>query len=163
MSVSIGLDGLLYATFPDGSPRGFNIDVLDPHSLSVLRTVVLNSSNINLDGATADADGNIYGVQSLGGNFYKFNAAGELLKTSLIGISGMHSLAISNTGQLLTATNGGLVILTNTELSSRTLFSVGSEFDTFAGFVTPPIVPEPTSLAWLLITACTLARRRPLL
>jgi hypothetical protein len=104
-------------------------------------------------GATADAAGNIFAVGTRGDNHvYELDGSGNVVKSLSLGsVSGfLNGLQISNSGQLLTASNQGQVFLTDTNLTSFSTFSVGSEITTFAGFVTPvSAVPEPTSLTLL--------------
>ncbi len=151
--VGLGLNGKLYAPWPGGSPVGDNIDVINP--VTMTKTTITLPFLFQVSGVTADSAGNIYAVGALGdGHIYKLDSNGNVLAEISTGFTGLTGLEISNSGQLLTASNGGEVILTNTSFSQLTSFSVGSQITTFDAFVTPPTVPsvpEPASLTLVAI------------
>jgi hypothetical protein len=166
--LGLGLNGLLYAPWPGGSPQGNHIDIINPVSMAVVNTINLPFT-FQVSGVTADQAGNIYAVGALNdGHIYKLDSNGNVLTSIATGFAGLTGLELSNSGQLLTASNTGEVILTNTSFSSLTSFSVGSQFTTFDAFVTPPTVapvPEPAGLTLMAIglgfVAFRVGRGRP--
>jgi hypothetical protein len=165
--VGLGLNGLLYAPWPGGSPVGNHIDVIDP--IAMTKTTITLPFLFQVSGVTADQAGNIYAVGALGdGMIYKFESNGNVLNHISTGFTDLNGLQLSNSGQLLTADGFGNIILTNTSFSQLTSFSVGAQFTTFAAFVTPPTVgvPEPSSLVLMGVgvgvAALTFSRRRRL-
>ena len=165
-TVSVGLNGLLYAPWPGGSPVGDNIDVINP--VSMTKTTIVLPFLFQVSGVTADQAGNIFAVGALGdGHIYRLDSNGNVLASISTGFADLTGLELSNSGQLLTASSDGEVIMTNTSFSSLTSFSVGSQITTFDAFVTPPTVasvPEPASLTLMAIglgfVAVRISRRR---
>ena len=120
-TVGLGLNGKLYAPWPGGSPVGDNIDVINP--VTMTKTTITLPFLFQVSGITADSAGNIYAVGALGdGHIYKLDSNGNVLAEISTGFTGLTGLQISNSGQLLTASNGGEVILTNTSFSQSELF-----------------------------------------
>ena len=162
ITVGLGLNGLLYALWPGGSPEGNHIDVINPATMTVVKTIDLPFT-FSLTGVTADEQGNIYAVGALGdGHIYKLDGNGNVLAEISTGFTGLNGLELSNSGQLLTASNDGEVITTNTSFSQLSSFSVGSQITTFDAFVTPPTVgsvPEPASATLLSIGVAVVAYR----
>ncbi len=164
--VGLGLNGSLYAPWPGGSPVGDHIDVINP--VSMTKTTITLPFLFQVSGVTADQFGNIYAVGALGdGHIYKLDSNGNVLASINTGFTDLTGLQLSNSGQLLTASSNGEVILTNTTFSQLSSFSVGSQITTFDAFVTPPTVssvPEPASLTLMLIGlgagAFRISRRR---
>jgi PEP-CTERM motif len=149
--VGLGLNGKLYAPWPGGSPVGDNIDVINP--VTMTKTTITLPFLFQVSGVTADQAGNIYAVGALGdGHIYKLDSNGNVLASISTGFTGLTGLELNNAGQLLTSSNGGEVIMTNTSFTQLSSFSVGSQITTFDAFVTPPsVVPEPASLTLMAI------------
>ncbi len=167
ITVGLGLNGLLYAPWPGGSPEGNHIDVINPATMTVIKTIDLPFT-FSVTGVTADQQGNIYAVGALGdGHIYKLDSNGNVLAEISTGFTGLNGLELLNSGELLTASNGGEVIMTNTSFSQLSSFSVGSQITTFDAFVTSPLVssvPEPASVMLMAIglgvVAFRISRRR---
>jgi PEP-CTERM motif len=165
-TVGLGLNGNLYAPWPGGSPVGNHIDVINP--VSMTKTTITLPFLFQVSGVTADQAGNIYAVGALDdGHIYKLDSNGNVLGSIATGFRDLTGLQLSNSGQLLTASSEGEVILSNTSFSQLTSFSVGSQITTFDAFVTPPTVssvPEPASLTLMAIglgaVAFRVSRRR---
>jgi len=165
-TVSLGLNGMLYAPWPGGSPVGDHIDVINP--VTMTKTTINLPFLFQVSGVTADQSGDIYAVGALGdGHIYKLDSNGNVLASISTGFTGLTGLELSNSGQLLTASNDGEVIITNTSFSQLSSFSVGSQITTFDAFVTPPTagtVPEPASLTLMAVglgvVAFRIIRRR---
>src|SRR5262249_50594559 len=78
IDVNIGLDGLLYALYPGGSPDGPNLAVYDPESMTYLRTISLsNLSDANL-AIAVDRDGSLF-VGTLYGDLYHVATNGSIV------------------------------------------------------------------------------------
>ena len=113
----MGLNGKLYAPWPGGSPVGDNIDVINP--VTMTKTTITLPFLFQVSGVTADQAGNIYAVGAFGdGHIYKLDSNGNVLAEISTGFTGLTGLEINNAGQLLTSSNGGEVIMTNTSFSN---------------------------------------------
>jgi hypothetical protein len=165
VTVSLGLNGLLYAPWPGGSPVGDHIDVINPTLMT--KTTIDLPFLFQVEGVTADQAGNIYAAGARGDNtLYKLDSHGNVLASlsvgtnSLDGYDFLNGLQISNSGQLLTTTSNGEVILTDTNFSHLTTFDVGAQSMTFATFTTAltiASVPEPASLTLLAVGLAAVA------
>jgi hypothetical protein len=156
-----GLNGLLYAVWPNTSPGENKVDVLDPANLSLRKTLTLP---VGVKGVVADAAGNLYATS--GPTIYKFDADGNTLATFNTGVAGLGEMDISTSGDLVTADSGGTIVLTNTAFSSLSHFSLNypnaQMYSSYAAFAA---VPEPSSAcgAAMMITLLslgTVGRRR---
>jgi len=145
IDLNLGQDGLLYAIYPGGSPAGNMLDVIDPLTMSLIRTVNLN---MDLGAIAVDRDGNIYATSPFDGHIIRFNAAGTVTGSLVTGASGLRDLDLSEDGRLLTFSTDGKAFLSDTTLTSQTSFNIGSA-QTFYGAFVP--VPEPRSLALALL------------
>jgi hypothetical protein len=155
VKLALGLDGLMYASYPDGSPAGYKLDVIDPSNFTVLRTVTLpifSHSFISGDytGWAVDAVGNIFAVEGevLDGAISEFNPQGIKINSLTTPYSSLRDLDLTNDGKLLSLSSGGNVVMTDTNLTSYTTFqnsliSPGA----FAAWAAPISVPEPTGFA----------------
>jgi len=135
----MGLDGLLYAQYPGTSPGGYQLDVFDPTSLNLLRTINLGQ---DLRSIAVDENGSIFATDINDPNIYQFDTNGVLQKTVDTGVRRLSEIVISSSDQLLAA-SGGTLVLTDTSLSSFTKLDVGtiSPVDTFVAFVESPQSP----------------------
>lgn len=168
IDVAIGLDGLLYAQYPGGSPSGNRIDVFDPLSMVLLRQISLGQ---DLRAITVDQDGHIFGVGFSDSRMFEFNSNGGLLRTVNTPVSGrFYDLDITPDGRILALAAPephGTVVLTDRSLAQFSTFDAGSQFgNVFGAFVQPPLgshVPEPNTLSLLAVgvagIACSAIRR----
>ncbi|HEY2125432.1 MAG TPA: PEP-CTERM sorting domain-containing protein, partial [Chthoniobacterales bacterium] len=152
IDLNIGLNGLLYALFPGGSPAGNMLDIFDPKSMTLLRTLNLN---MDLGAIAVDHSGNIFATSPFDARIFRFDANGVLTGSLVTGTNGLRDLDLSSDGRLLTVSSTGNVILADTSLTSTTSFNVGSSNTFFAAFVGSP-VPEP-AVSVLLIAGGGLA------
>jgi len=148
IQLAVGKNGLLYAQYPGTSPGGNHLDVFDPVTLNFQRTINLG---LDLRSIAVDQGGHIFAVTINDSHIYEFDPNGVLLRSVDTGIRGYTDLTLDDSGRLL-ATSGGVLVLTDTSLSTFTELDVGtiSVVGTFAAFVEPPlgaVVPEPSSLA----------------
>jgi len=151
--LTIGGDGLLYAL--RGNESG--VHVYDPFSMTFVRSFNLDTG---VRGIAVAANGLVYGA-SWDGNFYAYDADGNLLNTLDSGVSSLTDIDLNDNNQLLAGSRSGDVILTDTAFSTPTSFSVGSNDTIHVAFVETLTVPEPGSLTLLgLAGLATLRRRR---
>jgi sugar lactone lactonase YvrE len=147
IQLAVGKDGLLYAQTPPTSPGGFQLDVYDPTTLAFLRQIDLGQ---DLRSIAVDQNGDIFATNINDPNIYEFDPNGVLLRTLTTSIRGLSEIELDDSGRLVAA-SGGTLVVTDTSLSGFTTLDVGtiSPVDTFIAFVEPPrglAVPEPSSL-----------------
>lgn len=152
IDLTLGLDGLLYVLSPGGSPGGRTIDVYDPTTYSLVRSIDLTAIfgwtehrsvavNDNGDLYIADWDGEVHHV----------DAAGQLVQTvspfcDWIGrdiACSFYDIDISESGQLALGSRFGEVIVTDTGFSAFSKFQIGNQ-GTFVEFVPNP---QPTEIS----------------
>jgi hypothetical protein len=159
--VILGRDGLLYASYPPTHPGNHMLDVIDPNSFSVLRTITLprshspTGSDVTFTGYAVDAQGFIYGTEGedFGHGISKFSPDGTRIKYLSVNISfpWLRDLALSPDGNLVTLSQDGDVVMTSTALDSYTSFRselIHHRPVSVAWAVTT--VPEPGAL-WLIV------------
>jgi hypothetical protein len=164
--VTFGLDGLLYASYPATMSGNNKLDVIDPTSYSVLRTVTLPEDGLTTyTGFAVDSQGNIYAAEGRewGNGVSKFNAQGTLIKHRAVNVSApwLHDLALSPDGTLVTLSHFGDVAVTTTDLNSFTIFRsslIGTSDHSFVALAVATI-PEPSTL-WLLVCGSFVANAR---
>lgn len=138
IDLNIGLDGLLYGLFPGGSPSGTQLDVFDPQSMTLLRTLNLHMET----GAIAvDQFGNIFATSPFDSRIFRFDATGTMTGSLVTGTARLRDLDLSSDDHLLTIADDGHVILADTSLTTMTSFAIPSAATYFGAFVSP--VPEP--------------------
>ena len=145
IDLNMGLDGLLYAIYPGGSPAGNMMDVINPQTMTLVNTVNLN---MDLGAIAVDQLGNIYATSPFDNRILRFNPLGMLTGSLVIGTFGLRDLDLSEDGTLLTISSDGQVILSDTSLTSSTSFNIGSGITFFAAFATVP-EPSPSTLTIL--------------
>jgi hypothetical protein len=157
-SVGVGLNKMLYEIWPDTSPGQNQLDVIDPSTMTLVKTIGLP---IGLSGVTADAAGNIFGTS--GSKIYKLDNNGNILASLETGYA-LDNIKISLTGQLVSANNGGQIVLSSTDLSTFNEWTLNEPnaqlYASYAAFATP--IPEPgfAVLGLLPIGAFFCRRRR---
>jgi hypothetical protein len=157
IDLNVGMDGLLYALWPEGvSGVSVNqIDVYDPLTLAFQRLINMPT---NLLSIAVDVNGDIFAGSSNDDLIHRFDRNGNELGTADTDI-GFTDIDIDRAGRLLLA-SGSNVLLTDRSLSTiRTLHvTTTSPFNvTFATWVD---IPEPysQSLASVGIVAAVLVR-----
>jgi hypothetical protein len=149
--LAFGGDGLLYAVYPPGGAGQDKIDVIDPVTGNVLRTVGLTTNSI--DGIAVDAAGDIFTTNMGSGVISRYNAAGTITGSLDTGFGSLHGLVLSDDGMLATQTDYGLnndstVVLTTTDLTTPIAFAGGSTGKS-QSFLTFATVPEPSPVVLL--------------
>ena len=133
IDLTAGLDGLLYGL--DYDER--TVNVFDPASRALVRTLTLAR---DVRGLAVDASGQLFGA-SLDDNLYRFSASGSLVTTRPSGTYDLLDVDVSSTGQLIAGARFGEVILSDTSLSSLTLFDAGDD-GAFVAFAAAGSVPS---------------------
>jgi hypothetical protein len=139
-TVSVGLDGNVYGI------ESAQIDVYDPISLDLLRTLTVPSSP-DPRGVAVDASGDIF-TSDWNGYVYHFDASGNLINslntTPLVGglgINNLTNIGVSATGNLAITGDSGYVIYTDESFTSPTVFHAdNNSLDTFVVFVHPEVI-----------------------
>ena len=160
--VAIGGDGLLYALTGNERPGVGGVEVYDPTTMALLRTVTFAQ---DIRAATADASGDIFAA-GWEGSVYEFDRAGNPLNSRAMGLGNLSDLDLSTAGQIVVAGGGNRIGLTTKSLASQTSFTTADS--NFVAFTAPTYpVPEPAPIAGLAagLTAGGLGsrgrRRRP--
>lgn len=148
IDLNIGLDGKLYG-FRDG---GQSVDVFDPVTLGLLRTIQLPQLSDSLRSIAVDQNGRLF-VSGLGGTVYRFDSNGNLQISAPTGFNFLTDIDIDALGRLILGQEAGRVIMSDSNLSSFTSFLAindpnASAWTTFVSFAEP--IPEPSSL-WMFV------------
>jgi hypothetical protein len=151
--VSVGANGLLYALQGNEFLGLPGVDVFDPQTMSLIRSVKLAADS---RAVAADAAGDLF-VADWDGRVYHYTPTGTLLNTRDLGFGNIEDIDISPSGQLVIGGRFGDVILTDTSLSSQTSFKA-SGTPVFVAFTSP--VPEPTGVGALCVGGAGLLLRR---
>lgn len=137
IDLTIGLNGLLYALSPGGSPSGRNIDVYDPVSLEHLESIFIagitgvgGKSNRTI---AVDQNGDIF-VANNYGDVHHISADGKLIETinpicESMGpnvLCSFFDIDVSSDGKLALGTQSGDVFITDTSFSAISSFIVGA-------------------------------------
>ena len=151
--VSIGANGLLYALQGNEFLGLPGVDVFDPQTMSLIRSVKLDADS---RAVAVNPAGDLF-VANWDGKVYHYTPTGTLLGTRDLGFGNIEDIDISPTGQLVIGGRFGDVIVTDTSLASQTSFKA-SGTPVFVAFSSP--VPEPVGLGVLGIGAAGLLLRR---
>lgn len=157
--ISFGQDGFLYA-LDSGSPRP-GVRRLDPDvtdlPLEVVHTLELRDPlgfRLDARGIAVQENGDIYAAD-WDGSIYKYDQFGSLEDVLGTTTSNLLDIDLSSTGLLAVGSRFGNVVITDTEFSTFSIFSAGSDL-TYVGFVSTPI-PIPSGL-WLFMSGIGLFR-----
>ncbi len=132
--VTVGLDGLVYALVPGA------IDVFDPVTLVLLRTVGLSGVGQRLAGIAVGADGTIYGASSdTSGTVVAINDQGAIVRSLDTGVYFLDAIDLRSDGKIVIGSNSGRVILTDTTLQHAAYLSVFGD----ASVVAYHSLPDP--------------------
>jgi hypothetical protein len=160
--LTIGADGLLYA-LEGGVGSNPRIDVLEPETMSLVRSVVLPSPAIDF---AVWRNGDIYAV--VGYSALRYSRDGVLLASAQLATPGpgpfnaFVDVSLSATGQMVMGTDGGQVIVSDISFAAPTAFHVGNGADAvYVSSTTPVGVPEPGAIGLSAAAAAlALIRRR---
>lgn len=163
--ISVGRDGFLYA-LDSGSPRA-GVRKLSPDvtalPMDVVDTLQLLDPlgyRLSARGIAVDENGDIFAAD-WDGNIYKYDQFGNLLDVFGTTASNLLDIDLSDTGQLVLGGRFGDVVVTDTEFSTFSKFSVGGGL-AYVSFVPTP-VPVPAGI-WLFMSGIGLlgvvSRRR---
>ena len=133
IDVAVGLDGLVYALNPDGSPSGTRIFVYDPISMVLQRTIEMLTQNRAI---AVNAAGHIFtvgGIESI----RHYDPNGIQIGATLSDID------VDRDGNLLIASHGGMIAVTTEALQSLTAFNTR----TSNGMNFPTCVPPANALS----------------
>ena len=150
--LTIGLDGKLYGI----TEYDEKIVVIDPDTMLVDRIFELP---YDYRGIAVDEEGNIF-TATYTGFLHKFDADGNVLDQLFVGIEGFPvDIDLAPDGTIIVGTTRDAVIVTNSEFSSLTRWSVGSNLsNTFVSFTS--YIPEPASgLLLAILGFCASVRR----
>jgi hypothetical protein len=142
IDLTVGLDGLVYALYPGGSPEGRFVDVYDPTTLAFIRTVSLAAifGHTGHRSIAVNAAGDIL-IADWDGDLARISAAGAILnQTNLSGIASsvnLYDIDVSADGVVVVGDRFGGVVVTNETFSAFAPFSAGPD----GVFV--HIVPQP--------------------
>lgn len=170
IDLTVGLDGLLYALSPGGSPGGRNVHIYDPETYSLVNSIDLTSIfgwtehrsiavSRSGDLFIADWDGEVHHVSHDGILLDTINPvcdwAGYATSCDFVDID------ISMDGAIALGSRFGEVFLTDTSFSSISSFDVVNS-SVFVEFAPSPI-PVPATV-WLffsgLVAIFTVSRRK---
>jgi hypothetical protein len=157
LDVNVGADGKLYGLLPGGY-YGAHVNVYDPQTMTLLRTISLPQSISSLDDMlrtiAVDQTGRLF-VTDIFGNVHRLDSNGNLQVTTNTGFTHLTDIDIDETGRLILGEQeGGRVIVGDTTLTSFTSFLAMNDpnvswwtiFVSFAHPVPPPVGPVPTPL-----------------
>jgi len=149
IDLTVGLDGLLYVLSPGGSPGGRTVDVYDPETYALLRSVDLTGIfGWNAHRAIAvNSNGDLY-IADWDGEIHHVDAAGTLVQTiappcDWIGSEiqcSFYDINISESGQLVLGSRFGEIIVTDVDFAAVSKFQIGDR-GAFVEFVPHPAGP----------------------
>lgn len=125
IDVVLGQNNSLYAL----RSTGVTVDVFDPTSVTLNSTVTLAQA---VRAIAVDATGRIFGGAS-NGMLYRFSAAGVQQLSRVSGVASLTDLDLDAFGAIIAGSTSGTVLVTDSNLTAPTSFSVGNS-TTFVAF-----------------------------
>lgn len=150
IDLNVGLDGLLYALDNNASAAGSHIRVYDPTSMLFQRSFTLGAP---VRAIAVNAAGHVFAAQREPvSRVVHFDSNGAFVGSLADpGIGGFGDIDIAYDGDLLVASHGGVVLLTDTSLTDATFFNTRtSNGMNFAAFVQRP-VPEASTMMLMAV------------
>lgn len=154
--VSTGADGMLYVLNGNESVGWPGVEVYNPQTMALVRTIVFTNNDIRNVAATAN--GTIYAA-GWDGTIYKYDPNGNILGTLATGLGNLDDIDLSSTGRIAVVSDDGNVGLTDTALDPLTTFSVTNA--RFVTFTNPDASPVPEPVGFGAAALAMLALRRP--
>lgn len=165
IDLNLGLDGLLYALYPGGSPGGRSLNVYNPATLEKIREIDLVASlgwGVDRRSVAVNAVGDLF-VATWNGELFHLNSEGVLLDTLELecvglfsGSCSLYDVDISTNGMIALGSRFGDVLVTDESFSNVQSFLVGDS-DTFVSIIPeteptplPVTVPEPSAVLGFL-------------
>jgi hypothetical protein len=151
-NVNVGIDGLLYVIGDNGDPT-HTVQVFDPATLTLLRTVTLTPDSSNPNDIVANAAGHMFATGNNG--ITEYDADGHQIRFVNMNAD-TRDIDIAANGRIVIGTRLNGVFSTTEALSSFTSFPALE--DPYVAF--PFFVPEPTMIICLSAGAILLCRSR---
>ena len=151
VDLNIGLNGLLYAIWPTGTPGGLRLCIYEPASMTLVGTMTLPHLSDGYRAVAADAAGRIY-VAGYYGRLVRLSPSGAVEKsttTSAIGLGPqtVGDMDLAPSGRIVIGTRFGAVLMTDTEFNSENSwqFATPGGRQTFVAWVPSHVVPAKTT------------------
>jgi hypothetical protein len=153
--LTIGGDNLVYALPGEGLPAN-RIDVFDPTSLALVRSINLDSALFNADvrGIAVGFDGTIYAA-AWNGFVYALDEQGMILNSRNTGEGDLTDIDLDALGRLVIGSRFGEVILTDIALATQISFNVDNQ-EFGENIHVAWVIPEPTTVTLLVVALCFL-------
>ncbi len=121
--LTMGGDGFLYA-LPDPSSGTARIDVFDPFTLTLTRSIAFNLTlrMADIRALAVNYDGSIYAA-AWNGSIYSLDSAGNILNSLNPGAGSLADINLDSSGRLVVSNTSGRVIITTTALTGQTSFT----------------------------------------
>ncbi len=131
IDLTIGLDGLLYALYPGGSPEGRDISIFDPATLTEIGHIDLSATfghtghraiavTADSEVIIADSDGDLQKIDSAGNLLLETNICGHAESCNLYDVN------VSQSGLVAIGDRFGGIVITNIYFSNFSSFTVGA-------------------------------------
>lgn len=154
--VSMGFDGLLYVLNGNESQGWPGVEVYNPQTMSLVRTIVFTNNDIRDVAATAN--GTMYAA-GWNGTIYEYNTQGNIIGSLATGLGNLDDISLSSAGQIAVCTDAGKVGLTDTSLDPLSSFAVpDGQFVAFTNSADASPVPEPVGFGAAALALIALKR-----